>query len=54
MKLFLKMGHRIPELIARAAMGDFWAIAVLGSLNFHVQSIWPTIYHHSNRRLYFV
>jgi len=32
MKLFLKMGHRIPELIARAAMGDFWAIAVLAAM----------------------
>ena len=32
MKLFLKMGHRIPELLARAAMGDLWAIAVLTAM----------------------
>ena len=32
MKLFLKMGYRTPELIARAAMGDLWAVAVLAAM----------------------
>lgn len=32
MKLFLKMGHRVPELLARAAVGDVWAIVILTAM----------------------
>lgn len=36
MKLILKMGHRVPELLARAAVGDVWAIAVLAAMGISV------------------
>ncbi len=32
MKLFLKMAHRIPELLAHAAVGDLWAIGMLAAM----------------------
>lgn len=32
MKLILKMGHRIPELLARAVAGDVWAIGILAAM----------------------
>ncbi len=32
MKLILKMGHRIPELLGRAVAGDIWAMGILTAM----------------------
>ncbi len=36
MKLIVKMGNRIPELLVRAATGDLWAIGILALMGISV------------------
>lgn len=41
MKLILKLGHRIPELLARAAAGDVWAIGILATMG--IAAVYHTV-----------
>ncbi len=49
MKLIMKMGDRIPELLVRAAARDMWAIGILALMGISViQSIAQNSEHHDN------